>query len=159
MNTGAVVLAIIFILIGIGGIFIPVVPGIPLIFIAILAYGWYEGFQHISAYYIAFMAALTVLALLVDYFSATLGAKYFGSSKYGIYGALLGTLLGIVIFAPVGIFLGPFLGALIGEMLAGKDINIAAKTSLGTIIGLFSGIAFNLILGLVMFISFLIIIF
>ncbi len=84
MSTGAVVVAIIVILIGIVGIFIPYIPGIPLIFIAILAYGWYEGFHQISAYYIALMAALTVLALVVDYLSATLGAKHFGSSKYGI---------------------------------------------------------------------------
>lgn len=159
MNTGAVILAIVVILIGIVGIFIPFIPGIPLIFIAILAYGWYEGFHQITAYYIAIMAALTVLALVVDYLAATLGAKYFGSSKTGIYGALLGTLLGIIIFAPIGIFVGPWLGALIGEMIAGKDFSTAMRISLGTIAGLFSGIAFNLVLGAAMFISFLIVIF
>lgn len=159
MSTGAVVLAIIVILIGIAGIFIPFIPGIPLIFIAILAYGWYEGFHQVTSYYIAVMAALTILALVVEYLSATLGAKHFGSSKYGIYGALLGTLLGIIIFAPIGIFVGPFLGAMAGEILSGKDMNTAAKISLGTIAGLFTGIAFNLVLGLAMFISFLIVIF
>jgi len=159
MNTGAVILAIIVILIGIAGIFIPYVPGISLIFIAILAYGWHEGFHQVSSYYIAVMAALTVLSLVVDYLAATLGAKHFGSSKYGIYGALLGTLLGIIIFAPIGIFVGPWLGALIGEMLAGKDFSTAMRISWGTIVGLFSGIAFNLVLGAAMLISFLIVIF
>ena len=159
MHTGAVILAIIVILIGIAGVFIPYIPGIPLIFIAILAYGWYEGFHQLSAYYIAVIAALTILSLVVDYLGATLGAKYFGSSKMGVYGALLGSLLGIIIFAPIGIFVGPWLGALVGEMLAGKDFSTAMRVSMGTIAGLFSGIAFNLVLGTAMFISFLSMIF
>lgn len=159
MNTTAVVITIIVILLGIVGTIIPFIPGIPLIFIAIATYGWYEGFHTITTKYIVIMAALTLLSLLVDYLASTLGAKYFGSGKYGIYGALIGTVLGLFIFPPAGLLIGPWVGAIAGEMMAGKDLSNAFRTGIGTIVGLFSGIAFSLILAIIMFISFLVIAF
>ncbi len=159
MNTTAVIIAIIVILLGIAGTIIPFIPGIPLIFIAITAYGWYEGFHAVSTKYIAIMASLTVLSLIVEYLSSILGAKYFGSSKKGIYGALIGTVIGIFVFPPIGILIGPWLGACVGELLSGKDLSTAMKTGLGTLAGIFSGITFNLIIAVLMMISFLIIIF
>ncbi len=155
-DTIALVIAIIVILLGIAGTVIPMIPGIPLIFISIAAYGWYEGFQVINSKFLVIMAALTILSLLVDYLSTALGASYFGSTKYGVWGAIIGTFVGLVTFPPVGIFLGPWLGACIGEFIAGQDFNKAMKSGLGTVVGLFSGIVFNLALSLVMLAAFLI---
>ncbi len=159
MNTTAVVITIIVILIGIAGTIVPFIPGVPLIFIAITTYGWYEGFHTLNAKYIAVMATLTILSILVEYLASTLGAKYFGSSKYGIYGAIIGTLLGLFIFPPAGLLFGPWIGAIVGELIAGKDFPNAFRTGIGSIVGLFSGIVFSLILAIIMFISFLIIVF
>ena len=159
MNTTAVVITIIVILLGIAGTIVPFIPGVPLVFIAITTYGWYEGFHTITAKYIAVMATLTILSLLVDYLASTLGAKYFGSSKYGIYGALIGTVLGLFIFPPAGLLVGPWVGAIAGEMIAGKDFTNAFRTGIGAIVGLFSGIVFSLILAIIMLISFLVIVF
>lgn len=159
LNTTAMVITIIVILLGIAGTIVPFIPGVPLIFIAITTYGWYEGFHIITAKYIAVMATLTILSIFVDYLASTLGAKYFGSSKYGIYGALIGTVLGIFIFPPAGLLIGPWIGAIVGEMIAGKDLSNAFRTGIGTILGLFSGVAFSLILAIIMLISFLIIVF
>jgi len=159
MNATAIILAVIGILLGIAGTVIPFLPGIPLIYLSILAYGWYEGFQSVSSSYIIILGGLTVLSLAVDYFSSIIGAKYFGSSKQGIYGALIGTVAGIFILPPAGIFLGPWIGACIGELLSGKDVYTAMRTGLGTMAGILSGLAFKLILAVIMFISFLVIIF
>lgn len=159
MNTTAVVITIIVILLGIVGTMIPFIPGIPLIFVAIATYGWYEGFHTISTKYIVIMAALTLLSLLIDYLASTMGAKFFGSSKYGVYGALIGTVLGLFVFPPAGLLIGPWIGAIGGEMIAGKEFSAAFRTGIGTIVGLFSGIVFSLTLAIIMFISFLIIVF
>lgn len=159
MTTTAVVITIIVILLGIAGTLIPFIPGVPLIFIAITTYGWYEGFHTITAKYIVVIATLTILSILVDYLSSTLGVKYFGSSKYGIYGALIGTVLGLFIFPPAGILIGPWIGAVAGEMIAGKDFSNAFRTGIGAIVGLLSGVAFSLIMAIIMFISFLVIVF
>ncbi|NLO21687.1 MAG: DUF456 domain-containing protein [Syntrophomonadaceae bacterium] len=160
MASNVIMLIVVFslILVGIVGTMVPLVPGIPLIFISIAAYGWYEGFQQITPKYLVIIGAITVLSVIIDYLSTSLGAKYTGSSKKGIWGAFLGTFLGVIFFPPLGILLGPWLGAFIGEYIELQDVGAAIKTGFGTVLGLFSGMIFNLILALIMLISFLIII-
>ncbi len=160
MASDVIMLIVVFllILVGIAGTVIPLIPGIPLIFISIAAYGWYEGFQQVTPKYLVIIGALTVLSVMVDYLSTTLGAKYAGSSKKGIWGAFLGTLVGAIFFPPMGILIGPWLGAFIGEYLELQDLKAAAKTGFSTVLGLFSGIIFNLVLAFIILISFIIVI-
>jgi hypothetical protein len=158
--TNAFILIVVFLLIFIGivGTIIPLIPGIPLIFISISAYGWYEGFQQITPRYLVILGAVTVLSVIIDYLSTSIGAKYSGSSKKGIWGAFLGTFIGAIFFPPLGILLGPWLGAFIGEYIELQDVSAAARSGLGTVLGLFSGIIFNLILALIMLVSFIVVI-
>ncbi len=151
-------LAILIILVGIIGSILPVVPGIPLIFLAIIGYGWFEGFHIISAKYLAIMGALTLLSVLVDYLAGVWGAKRAGSSRSGIIGAMLGIIIGIF-FGPLGILVGPWLGAFAGEYIMLQNVNQAMTVATGTVIGIFAGIAFKVILGTGMLISFLFVIF
>jgi uncharacterized protein YqgC (DUF456 family) len=147
------------ILLGIAGTFLPVVPGVPLVFAAIAAYGWYEGFQAVTPNYLVILAGVAVLSLFVDYISAYMGAKYFDSSRMGLYGAVIGSLAGLFIFPPLGLLLCPWLGAIVGELLQGSDWPKAMRSGMGAVIGLFSGIAFKVALATGMLVSFLIVIF
>ncbi|MEN6349215.1 MAG: DUF456 domain-containing protein [Syntrophomonas sp.] len=155
----ALIIVIILILAGIAGTVLPIIPGIPLIFVSIAAYGWYEGFHVITPKFLTILAGLTIISIFVDYLATTLGAKYFGSSKKGIWGAFIGTFLGLFIFPPLGIFVGPFLGAVGGEYLELHDLQKSVKVGIGTVVGLFSGIIFKLVLALAMAISFLVVVF
>lgn len=160
MASNALLLIVVFllILVGIAGTIVPLIPGIPLIFISIAAYGWYEGFQQVTPKYLVIIGAVTVLSVIIDYLSTAIGAKYAGSSKKGIWGAFIGTFVGAFFFPPLGILIGPWLGAFIGEYIELQDVGKAAKTGFGTVLGLFSGIIFNLILALIILISFIIVI-
>lgn len=159
MNTAVLIITLVLIVIGIGGTLLPLIPGIPLIFVAIGAYGWYEGFQVVTPKYLVIMAGITVLSLFVDYLTIYWGAKYFNSSKMGMYGAVLGGLAGIFIIPPLGLLVCPWLGAIAGELIQGNDWNQALRSGMGAVIGLFSGIAFKIVLGTGMLISFLFVIF
>ncbi len=159
MELLVLIIIFIIILLGVAGTVVPLVPGIPLIFIAIAAYGWYEGFNTISVNYIVFLAGLTILSMLIDYLSTVMGAKLFGSSRKGIWGAFIGTFIGLFIFPPLGILLGPWLGAVIGEYIELNDWNKAFKVGIGTVVGLFSGIIFKLILAVVIMVSFIVVVF
>jgi uncharacterized protein YqgC (DUF456 family) len=159
MDVWVVVITLVVIILGIAGTFVPVLPGVPLVFIAIAAYGWHDGFHTVTPGYLAIIAGVTVLSLFVDYLSTYLGAKYFGSSKKGLYGAVMGSFVGLFIFPPAGILIGPWVGAIIGEFIDGNNWNKALRSGMGAVIGLFSGLAFKLILATVMLVSFLIIIF
>ncbi len=155
----ALIIVVVLLLLGVSGTILPLLPGIPLMFVSIAAYGWYEGFNIITPKYICIIAALTVISLIVDYLSTVLGAKYFGSSKKGIWGALLGTFIGLFLFPPLGLLLGPFLGAMLGEYLEMQDIEKAARIGVGTVVGLFSGMVFKLVLAIGIFVSFLVVVF
>lgn len=156
MHTLIIIVVILLLLAGLAGTVVPFIPGIPLMFIGIAAYGWYDKFQTIDARYLIILACLTLLSVVMDYLSTMLGAKYFGSTKQGTWGALIGTVLGIFLFPPIGIVAGPFLGAIIGESIAGKDLKQSLKIALGTVAGLFTGMIFNIILAVGMVLSFII---
>ncbi len=155
-DTIILIIAIIVMLIGLAGTIIPFLPDVLLVFLGIAGYGWYEGFHQITHHYLLILAGLTLLSVFVSYPAAVLGAKKFGSSRAGMWGAVAGMVGGIFIFPPLGILAGAFLGAMIGEYIKYRDIYSAAKAGLGTIIGLFSGMIFNLALATAMIISFLI---
>ena len=44
---------------------------------------------------------------------------------------------------------------MLGEYLSANDLNKAVKAGFGTVVGLFSGMFFNLLLGLIMVVTFL----
>ena len=109
MDIIAIILAIGVMVIGIAGSFLPVLPGIPIIFLALLVYGWYEGFNVISVHYIAIIGALALLSVLIDYIAGIWGAQKAGSSKVGMLGAGLGIIV-CIFFGPIGILVGPWVG-------------------------------------------------
>ena len=59
-------LAVIFVLVGIAGIILPALPGIPLVFIGLLLAAWADGFTHVGWPTLVALGVLTVLSLLVD---------------------------------------------------------------------------------------------
>ena len=67
-----------------------------------------------------------------------LGTKYFGGSKWGERGCVVGTIAGLF-FMPWGIVVGPFVGALAGELIGGSRTGQALKASLGSLIGFLLG--------------------
>ncbi len=97
-----------------------------------------------------------MLSIFLNYLSVAFGAKYFSASKYGIIGAILGLLMGIFIFTPLGIFIGPWLGAFSVEYIYKNDFINALKSGMGAVIGLVSGIFFELIIALLMILWFII---
>jgi uncharacterized protein YqgC (DUF456 family) len=98
----------------------------------------------------AILGLFVVAAQVIETASSAMGAKYFGSTKWGIWGALAGGLVGLF-FGPVGIILGPLLGALGAEMIIAKrELKPAAKSSWGTLIGTVAGLLVKAGLGLAM---------
>ena len=120
-------LAVILMLVGVAGTILPVLTGIVLVFLTIAAYGWYEGFQQISAHYLIILAGLTLLSVFVSYLSAVWGAKYFGSSKTGTWGAVLGMLAGLFVSHRWASLWVLFYGAIIGEYIQRQDLAVSLK--------------------------------
>jgi hypothetical protein len=142
--------AAILVAIGLVGIVLPALPGLPLVFCGMLLGAWADGFAHVGVATLSVLALLTVVSLAVDFWAAAMGAKRVGASRPALIGALIGTFAG-VFFGPVGLFLGPFVGALAGELLHGRRLDgarlgQATRVGIGTWMGMVVGVALKLML-------------
>jgi len=136
-------LAVILVLVGIAGVILPALPGLPLVFAGMLLAAWAGDFQQIGWVTLVILGLLTLLSVGVDFFATLVGAKRVGASKKALLGAVLGTFAGLF-FGPVGLFAGPFVGALLGELWHGREIGQAAKVGLGTWLGILLGTVLKL---------------
>ena len=148
------VLAAILVVIGLAGVVLPALPGLPLVFVGMLLAAWAGGFAKIGVGTLVALGVLTLLSMAVDFWAAAMGAKRVGASRLALAGAVLGTFAGLFL-GPVGLFVGPFVGALAGELLHGRrldqsGIGQATKVGVGTWLGVVFGIALKLMLALAM---------
>lgn len=147
-DTLILIAAIVLLIIGFLGCFLPVIPGPPVSFIGIfiLKYTQYidavemDNFE-VKLYY---LAGAAVLVTLLDYIVPILGTKKFGGSKYGTWGATIGLIIGLFL-GPLGIIAGPFVGAYIGEKIAGKDEKSSFRAALGSFLGFLTGVVLKVI--------------
>lgn len=149
MTVALFALAALLILVGLAGVILPALPGVPLMFAGMLLAAWADGFRHVGAPTLTVLGLLAVLALLVDFAAGALGAKRVGASGLALLGAALGTVAGLFFGIP-GLLLGPFVGALLGELLAGGGMLRAANVGAGTWIGLLLGTLVKLALSFAM---------
>ncbi|MCJ7657369.1 MAG: DUF456 domain-containing protein [Candidatus Atribacteria bacterium] len=151
-----ILIGIICIIIGIIGCIFPAIPGPPLGYAALILLQLAKEEPVFSKSFLVRFAILTVIVSLMDYFLPLLGAKLYGTSKYGIWGAIIGMITGIIFFPPFGMILGVFIGAILGELIAGKENSMALKagmvTFIGSIIALFIRLSLSLVMAFYFFI-------
>jgi uncharacterized protein YqgC (DUF456 family) len=136
-------LAVVLILVGIAGVILPALPGLPLVFAGMLLAAWAGDFQQIGWVTLVVLGLLTALSFAVDIFATAMGAQRVGASRKALVGAVLGTFAGLF-FMPIGLFVGPFAGALLGELWHGRELRQATKVGLGTWLGIVLGIVLKL---------------
>lgn len=153
------VLAAVLIVVGLAGVILPALPGLPLVFVGMLLAAWAGDFQQIGWVGLTALGLLTLLSVAVDFFAALVGARRVGASRKALLGAVLGTFAGLF-FGPIGLFAGPFVGALLGELWHGRELRQATKVGFGTWLGIVLGVVLKLglafaMLGLFVFAWFL----
>ncbi len=144
MDLFLIILSGILLLVALVGCILPFLPGPPLAFAGILLLHITDKVQF-STVQLLLWLLLVIIVQALDYFTPMLGSKYFGGTKWGNWGALIGTLLGLF-FMPWGVLIGPFAGALVGELLGDKDWRYAFKSGIGSLVGFLFGTLFKLIL-------------
>lgn len=143
------VLAGALVLVGLAGVVLPALPGLPLMFAGMWLAAWAGGYDQVGVGTVIMLAVLTLLSLGVDIVAALLGAKRVGASRLALVGAAVGTVAGLFM-GLVGILVGPFVGALLGEWLHGRRLGMAAKVGVGTWLGIVFAAVLKLTLGFAM---------
>lgn len=142
-------LAALLVIVGIAGVILPALPGLPLVFAGLLVAAWADGFTRVGWLPLVVLGVLTALSIVVDVLATTLGAQRLGASRMALAGSVLGTVAGLF-FMPIGLFVGPFLGALFGEYLHGRRLGQATRVGFGTWLGIVLGVALKLGLAVAM---------
>ncbi len=150
----ALIVAMLFFLVGLVGTLVPIMPGPPTIWLGMLVYGFIAGFDDFSVFFFVAQAILALAVMGVDYLFSGMGSRYFGGSKAGFWGAAIGLLIGLFFF-PFGLLLGPFLGAVIAELIYRRQTAQAIMSGFGASIGFFGALPFKLILEAVMIVWFI----
>ena len=136
-------LAITFMVIGIIGCLVPVLPGPPLSFAGLLILH-FTRFAEFEPWLLILLGTISIIVAVFDYIVPVWGTRKFGGSKKGIRGATIGLIAGLF-FGPAGIILGPFFGAVIGELMHKNDLNYALRAGMGSLIGFMAGIGLKLL--------------
>ncbi len=132
------------------GTFLPILPGTTLILGGALLFYFAMGMESSGLAWqgILFIGILFGLSVAFDWISGALGAKWFGSSKWGIIGAILGGIVGIFLGLP-GLIIGPIVGVFVFEIfVAKKEVKEAGHSTVGTVVGGIAGILGRIALAL-----------
>jgi hypothetical protein len=136
--------------VGLIGTVLPVFPGTIIILAGVLVHRMMLGAEKsVSWRIIVILILLTAGSYALDFLSGYFGARYFGATRWGMFGALLGALIGIFFGIP-GLFVGPVIGAVAGEFLAGKRMIDAGRAGWGSLLGNLGAIVGKLLIALVM---------
>ena len=126
-------------LLGIIGCFVPIVPGPPISYGALLVFHFFSSYS-IDENTLWLMAFVVISVTVFDLWVQIYGVKKFGGTKKAVNGSIIGLIIGIFFLPPFGIIIGPFLGAFIGaRMEEDSDVNKALKIALGALAGFVVG--------------------
>jgi uncharacterized protein YqgC (DUF456 family) len=141
-------LTIFFMLLGIVGVFLPLLPGIELIWLAALGYGILHGFTWGGVFALLGITVLLGVGLSSDIWITGMGLKSTGTS-------LASTLLGALLLVAGSIFFTPLVGLLLGlaviaamEFRRHRNWKKAASSAGSAILGCGISIIFKLFIGL-----------
>jgi hypothetical protein len=135
-------------------------PGLWVIVLGILGYGWLTDFVSLSAGFLLLIIGLALLGELVEAWLGFRMAKRYGGSSRAGWGALIGGLVGAVVGVPVpligsviGGFVGAFAGAALFEYTRARHTETAAWAGWGAVLGRAAAAAVKMALGVVMAVS------
>lgn len=137
MDTVLIILGSLFVIVGFIGAWLPVLPGMPVSYVGLLALQLTSE-PPFSFGFMVVWAVITVILMILDNIIPAYGTRKFGGSPYGVWGTILGLFIGFF-FPPVGIIAGPLAGAFAGELLAGKRSDQALRAALGSFAGFLAG--------------------
>lgn len=143
MDIFLLIVAFLFMLIGIIGCIIPGLPGTPLAYVGLwiahatdrIDFTWQT---------LLIWGLVTLVVSILDYVVPAWGTKHYGGTKYGVWGSTIGVFVGLA-FGAVGVILGPLVGAVLGELVSGKEWQQAIKAGWGSFIGILTGTILKLI--------------
>jgi uncharacterized protein YqgC (DUF456 family) len=148
MDIVLIIIAALFLILGILGSFLPVLPGPITSWIGLLIVHFTDAIP-MNTTFLVVTFIIAALIWVLDYIIPAIGTKRYGGTKYGMIGSTIGLVIGLLAPIPGGIIIGPFVGALIGELINKSDSNTALKAAFGSFIGFLTSTFLKFIVALI----------
>src|SRR5581483_2855540 len=121
------------------GVLLPMIPGIPYMFVIALIYGAIDHFHHLTLRQLGILGIITIVSLIIDYLAGMMGAKFGGAKGKSLLYGFIGLIVGTFIVPVIGGLIGLFLGVLIGELFRKRAGGDAVKAATGSVLGSLAG--------------------
>ncbi|MBE9546285.1 MAG: DUF456 domain-containing protein, partial [Proteobacteria bacterium] len=95
MTITLIIFGLLLALAGLIGCILPVIPGPSISFLSLIILSCAKNWEPFSSTFLIIMAGLTILVTILDYVVPAGGAKKYGASKRGVWGAMAGLLIGV----------------------------------------------------------------
>lgn len=143
MDIFLLIIAFLFMLIGIIGCIVPGLPGTPIAYAGM----WIaQATERVDFTWqtLLIWGVVTIVVFVLDYVIPAWGTKRYGGTRWGVWGSTIGVFVGLF-FGAAGVILGPLVGAIIGELMSGQEFSKALKAGWGSFVGIFFGTIIKLI--------------
>jgi len=141
---------------GLIGCILPVLPGHLLILLGAIAHRLMlgPGASGLEWWSFVVLGSLMAISQTFEFLSGAAGARWFGGTRWGAAGALIGSIVGLFFF-PFGLVLGPLIGAFVFETaFARQATRPAAASGVGSVVGTLAGMGFKIVVGILMLVWF-----
>jgi uncharacterized protein len=148
-----VLITAVVMLIGLAGVFLPVLPGIELVWLAALGYGILHGFTTAGVLCFAGITLLVAIGLSSDIWITGLGMKTAGTSLLAMAAGGFLLVVGSLFFTPlVGLLLG-LAGVLVVELLRHRNWKKALSSTGTALAGCGLTYGFKFVMGILMMLA------
>ncbi|MFK7781155.1 DUF456 domain-containing protein [Psychroserpens sp.] len=148
MDIFLIILAAFFMILGIIGSFLPVLPGPLTSWIGLLIFHLTDVVP-MNWTFLIITLVIAVAIWILDYIIPAMGTKRFGGSKAGMIGTSIGLIIGLLAPIPGGIIIGPFVGALVGELINKSEFDKAIKAAFGSFLGFLASTFIKFVIAMV----------
>lgn len=144
-------------ILGLIGTLIPFLPGHLILFFAAIAHWLMLGDDSgVEWWTLTVLGVLLVVSQVLEFMSGAIGSRWFGGTKWGAAGALIGGIVGMF-FVPFGLILGPLIGAMLCEFIfAKKEVRPATVSGVGSVLGTVAGMLIKIVVGVLMVVWFIV---
>ncbi|MBT8038018.1 MAG: DUF456 domain-containing protein [Verrucomicrobiae bacterium] len=143
--------------VGFIGTLVPFLPGHLILFFAAVAH-WLmlRDESGVEWWTFVVLGVLLTLSQIFEFMSGAMGTRWFGGTRWGAAGALLGGIVGMF-FMPLGLILGPLVGSMACEFFfAQKEVRPATVSGVGSVLGTVAGLIVKVIVGVLMMVWFMV---
>jgi uncharacterized protein YqgC (DUF456 family) len=130
--------ATLLVALGVVGVVLPGLPGIPLVLAGLVLGAWIDDFDYVGRSTLTWIGLLALLATGAEFAASALGARRVGAHRRAVIGAMLGAIVGVFFSLP-GLLIGPFAGAVIGEFSVRGNLARAGRVGIAAFVGMLLG--------------------